>query len=332
MDFKNIKLLITGGITRKFGNLLGAGHGSKFAELARLNWGNKTIDTLIKHKTPKRYCADRVPSIYFTSATLLGDLLYLCSTTQVLIYRYPSLELIKEINHPYFNDIHHVTKIRDTIYVASTGIDAVLGFNEKGDLIEAKNTLGKNLWFRRSPNIDYRKIASTKPHDSHPNFVFNIDEDIWVTRFEQKDAVNLNNFNERIEINIERPHDGHAVGEYIYFTTVNGCIVIANKENRKIEEIIDLNKIERRNKPLGWCRGFAVIDDFAFVGFSKLRTTKLEKNLRWLKSMAVNRNPFEEALPARIALYNLKDKEIIDEFLIPEKNMSILFSIIPVSQ
>ncbi|MFO7891946.1 MAG: hypothetical protein R6V04_16590 [bacterium] len=232
MDIQSIKLLLTGGITRKFGNLLGAGHGSKYAELARLDWSNKKIDTLIKYKAPRRYCADRVPSVYFTSASLLDDLLYLCSTTQVFVYRYPALELIQEINHPYFNDIHHVTKIRDTIYVASTGIDAVLGFNEKGDLIKAQNTLGKNLWFRRSPDTDYRKIASTKPHDSHPNFVFNIGEDIWVTRFEQKDAVNLNNFNERIEINIERPHDGHVVGEYIYFTTVNGCIVIVNKENK----------------------------------------------------------------------------------------------------
>ena len=331
-DLKSIRLLLSGGISRAFGTVLGHGHRSKYGQLALLDLGNKQLKTLIKHTTPAEYCADVLPSVCFQSASLERNRLYLCSPTQVFVYEYPSLELILEINHPYFNDLHHVARIGDVTYVASTGIDAVLGFDDNGELIEARHVMGMDLWYRRPSNIDYRKIASTKPHDSHPNFVFSIDNDIWVTRFEQKDAINLNNASEKIIIDVERPHDGHVVGSYIYFTTVNGCVVIADRVTKEVSEVIDLNAIDSRGRALGWWRGLAIIDNYAFVGFSRLRTTTIEKNLRWLKSVVGNTRTLVDALPARVALYDLTKRELLDEFNFHEEDMNTIFSIIPVTE
>lgn len=326
----NNKFLLSGGITRAFGNLLGHGHGSKFGELAILDWDSKKIETLIKYDSNSDISADMLPSIYFTSATLIDDRLYLCSTTQVFVYDYPSLELVLEINHPWFNDVHHVTCIDNTIYVASTGIDAVLGFDFNGHLVSSQHASNDDLWFRRSSTIDYRKIASTKPHDNHPNFVFELDGQIWATRFEQQDAVNLSNHDETISLGDERVHDGHVVGDYIYFTSVNGHIIKVDKRDRRVVSDYNLNDMDRRGVPLGWCRGVCVEGNIAYIAFSKLRSTKIEDNLRWLKGAIKPGAGGENVLPARISMFDLERGELVDEFVLPPEHMSIIFSVLRV--
>jgi len=325
---ENNKFILTGGITRQLGNLLGDGHGAKYAELAELDWERKEIKTLVKLKTAEEYAADILPSVYFTASSIVDNKIFICSTTQVFIYEYPSLKLITEINHPWFNDVHHVTFIDGVVYVASTGIDAILGFTLAGELVFNRHVSNKDLWFRRSSDVDFRKIASTKPHDNHPNFVFKLNDDIWATRFEQKDAVNTANFEETIDIGVERVHDGHVIDDKIYFTTVNGHIVVVDAKTRAVIKDYDLNEIDQRNRPLGWCRGLCIEGNIAYVAFSKLRSTKVEENLRWLKSMVKGGNAFEEALPARITKYNLDNGEMLDEFIFPAEHMSIIFSVL----
>ncbi len=322
------KFLLTGGIYRQFAGLLAQGHRSKCAELALLDWSDKSYESLLTYRPSKDIAADVLPSVAFTASTLKGDKLYVCAQTEILIYQYPSLELLGSISHRYFNDLHHVTVFDDIIYVAATGIDAVLGFSPDGELVFSKDALGRKMWEERDEAVDYRKIASTKPHSSHPNFVFNLDGDIWVTRFEQKDAVNLSNQKDRIDIGVERPHDGHVVGDYVYFTTVNGCIVVANRFTRKVENIYNLNEIEARGMPLGWCRGLSVIGKYAFVGFTALRSTKFEKNIRWVRAATTGRDVPAEPLPTRVVKYNLESKTFEEEYVLPKNNIGFLFSIL----
>lgn len=327
----NNKFLLSGGITRNFSSFLGSGHGSKFGELAILDWEAKRIETLIKYKSNAEVAADILPSIYFTSASLIGDKLFLGSTTQVFVYEYPRLELVLEINHPWFNDVHHVTCIGQIIYVASTGIDAVLGFDFDGELVSAQHVGNDNLWFRRSASTDYRKIASTKPHDNHPNFVFELDGHIWATRFKQKDAVNLSNHAETISLSDEIVHDGHVVGEHVYFTSVNGHVIQVDKREKRVVKDYDLNEMDRRGVPLGWCRGLCLEGDIAYLAFSKLRSTKIEENLRWLKGVIRKEAAGNDVLPARVSMFDLKRGELLDEFILPPEHMNIIFSVLRVS-
>jgi hypothetical protein len=87
---------------------------------------------------------------------------------------------------------------------------------------------------------------------------------------------------------VQRPHDGLVCGDRIYFTTVDGRIVIANRHSLSIDQIIDLNEIHRvrhnQDVLLGWCRGVLPLDERRlWVGFTRVRKTKFMENLLWIK-------------------------------------------------
>ena len=325
-------LLLTGGTTRPFSGLLGEANYAKHGVIAAISLSDDAFKTLKVHKPGKGEGASILPATDLTSASLHGDELIVCSRTEVFIFEWPSLDLVQRIGHPYFNDLHHAVRINGLVYVAATGVDAILSFDSSGQLVSAEHAQGLPLWHRRSPDVDYRQVASTKPRDSHPNFVFELDGDIWVTRFEQRDAVNLANQADRIDIGVERVHDGLVAGGKVYFTSVNGCVIVADADARKVDDIIDLNEIDDRGRPLGWCRGLAIVDDLAYVGFSKLRSTKIEENLRWIKQRFSAKEPLLEALPARVGVYDLSRRRLLREIVLPDEEMNTVFSVLPLAR
>ena len=136
----------------------------------------------------------------------------------------------KIISLPCFNDVHHAAVVAPDgrLFVVVTGLDAVAELTPDGELIRLVSVIGGSVWDRFTPIVDYRKVCTTKPHRSHPNFVFFLEGRPWVTRFEQRDAIPLEG--EAVD---RRPfqlggagvHDGHIVGGFLYFTTVNGFIL-----------------------------------------------------------------------------------------------------------
>jgi hypothetical protein len=172
--------------------------------------------------------------------------------------------------------------------------------------------------------VDYRKVVTTKPHKSHPNHVFLLDGQAWVTRFNQRDAVALEN-GERIAIDVQRPHDGTPHGQHIYFTTIDGHVVMVDARSRRVESTIDLNT--PGGPTLGWCRGLGVLDDErAWVGFSRIRPTKFADNLSWIK------NGFKpRRRPTHIGLYDLVQRRCLREIALEPLGLHTVFSIIAVS-
>ncbi len=323
------KLLLTGGVTRPFSGVLGEAYYSKYGVLGQLDLSSSAFEVLLRHDASRSVTALGPGATHLTSGTRTEDRLYLCSRTEVMIYHWPGLRRIRRISHPWFNDVHHVTEINGELFVASTGLDAILRFDLNGQLLSAHHALGYGVWYRRDPDVDYRKVANTKPHDSHPNYIFSLEGNVWVTRFEQKDAARLDDLNEKIALDVERVHDGHLINGKLYFTSVNGCIIIVDPQRRRKIDVIDLNEIDDRGKPLGWCRGIHVAGDIAYVGFSKLRSTRFEKNLRWVKNLATGRTPDKEPLPARIAAYDIAERKLLKEFVLPEDAINTVFSILP---
>ena len=288
----------------------------------------REVDELISHVSPSETCADDDPSIHFSAATVSDDTLYACTKTEVLTYRLPTCEQIGYVSLPCFNDVHHVRPTgRGTLYVATTGLDMVVEIDGAGKIIEEWNVLGEDPWARFSRDTDYRKIGTTKPHRAHPNYVFLYKDQLWVTRFQQRDAVCLNYPDLRIEIGTERPHDGRVLEDRVYFTTVDGHVVVADMEELKVLTDCDLNRIEDSDFALGWCRGLLPIDrEHVLVGFSRLRQTKIRENLRWLHYRVGGR---ENAgiRAARIALYNIARGEKIWEKELEEHGLNIIYSI-----
>lgn len=328
------KLYIVGGQHKKGAHRKKEWHRSEKGIVLQVDPATGTAEACLEYVSPDDACPPEDPSILFKAGCVVGDKFYLCTTTEVLVYQLPKFERVAYISLPRFNDLHHVAPTpQNTLLIPVTGLDMVVEISMQGEILREWNVLGDELWGRFSQDIDYRQVLTTKPHQSHPNYVFQLDDEVWVTRFRQKDAICLTNPERRILIDIEKVHDGVVYDGLIYFTTVDGHIVVANPKTTQLERVINLNEINPTLKALGWCRGLHIIDrDHVVVGFSRLRPTKIKENLLWLRGYLM---PEEDAgkLPTRIALYNLKKQELCWEFNLEEleHNMNEIFSIHPVS-
>lgn len=323
-----MNLLITGGQQRRPRTITaGSGHWYKYALGRMLNVDTTTgaVTNAMTYESPPEVVADEEPAILFKQGTLDGDRLYLTTQTEVMVYSYPALERLHYISLPRFNDVHHVRPTsRGTLLVVNTGLDQVLELDYEGTVLKEWNALGKGPWDRFDRETDYRKVSSTKPYESHPNHVFTINDEVFVTRFKQMDAVSVEDPSRRIDIGVERVHDGVVFGNHIYFTAVNGHIAIVDKETLDTVEMIDLEQLEPSNRLLGWCRGIAPDEDGAWVGFSRLRPTAVRENIAWVKS------GFRKSMGTHIARYNLKTRTLEQRIELEEHDFNAVFSIFPI--
>jgi hypothetical protein len=301
------------------------------AVVARVDPESGSVERVFEYQTPPERCPDEQPSHIFKAAAVDGDTMWLCTQTEVLECALPGFEVRNVISLPCFNDLHHVTPGPDgTLFVAVTGLDAVAEVSRGGELLRLTGVLGEDVWQRFDRGVDYRKVPTTKPHRSHPNYVFFLDGQPWVTRFEQRDAAPLDLSRDPFRIEIQGVHDGHVRGGRLIFTAVDGHVVAFDLESGA-RRAVDLNRLMEPDdgRPLGWCRGLHASDDgrLAWVGFSKLRPTKLKQNLSWL------RNGFKETarLPTRIALYDLERPARLREIDVEPAGLNAVFSIHPAS-
>lgn len=286
------------------------------------------VRTCVEYHTPSETRAGRHSSSIFKSGTLVGDVLYACTNTEVLAFRLPEFTLVNYISLPCFNDVHHVAPSSDgTMLAVSTGLDMVVRFTPEGEVLEAWNVLSEPPWQRFSPAVDYRKVASTKPHQSHPNFVFELDRDVWVTRFSQKDAICLTDRRKRLPIADEATHDGLLSGGRLYFTVVDGRMVTADPKTMTVDRMVDFKTMDDPNALLGWCRGILPVEQGnVWVGFTRVRKTRLRENILWVKRV------FKEGMvekPTHISLYDPGRGECLREIDLEACGMNIVFSIFP---
>jgi hypothetical protein len=286
------------------------------------------VRTCIEYRSPSDVRPHDHSACLFKSGALAGDLLYACTNTEVLVFRLPAFERVNYISLPCFNDLHHVMPCGDgTLLVVNTGLDMVVRITPKGELVEEWNVLGGPAWQRFSREIDYRRVESTKPHRSHPNFVFQLGGDLWVTRLHQRDALCLTDSDQRIDIALESPHDGVVRGKEIYFTLVDGRVAVANTDTMTIDRVMDLKTMDDPNALLGWCRGVLPVDrDRLWVGFSRVRKTRFQDNVLWVKRV------FKEGMiekPTHISLFEIGHKRCAHEFDLELYGMNTIYSIFP---
>lgn len=325
------KLLITGGILRPNGFDLGEGKYYGGARLLRLDTATGAIETLLSVDEGNANMPDLHPNLEFTVGAVEGDRLWLAMDTEVRCYAYPSLRLIKTFSHASFHNCHSVAVRGDKLYVTSTGLDMVVVIDkEDGRILEYLNAEGKSIWHRFSPNTDYRKEHSTRPHDCHPNHVFWIDEVPWVTRCTQEDAVNLLDVSQRIDVSGARRstsvHDGLVRQGKIYFTIVDGCIVIADAKQQAVLDVIDLSVMPGFIGLRGWCRGLHLEGSIAHVGFTRLRQTKRQEKLAWIRRLLDRGKPVEEC---SVLAIDLARRQILADYRIPLGQLDAIYSILP---
>ena len=298
------------------------------ALLIELDPGENRSRVLVEYTSPPEACPEEIPAILFKSTTLQGNKLYTCTSTEVLVYEVPTFKLLNYISLPCFNDLHHVYPTQHgTILVVVTGLDMVVEITDSGSIVREWSVIGEDPWARFSRETDYRKVPTTKPHQSHPNHVFMLGEEVWVTRLQQRDSICLTTPGPRIDIAVQKPHDGYIFGDRIYFTTVDGRIVIANGKSLKVEETIDLNQMSGQSgQVLGWCRGVLPLDERRlWVGFTRVRPTKFIENVAWIRNGYTHRHR-----PSHIALYDLERKTCEQEIELEPHGIGVVFSLLPV--
>jgi hypothetical protein len=301
----------------------------KKALVAKVSGGR--AERVLEYETPPEHCADDTPSIVFKAASIQGDRAYLCTQTEVLICDFPSFAIRDVISLPCFNDLHHVAAAPDgRLLVAVTGLDAVAELAPDGALLDLVSVTDEPVWDRFSKTTDYRKIATTKPHHAHPNFVFFLDGEPWVTRFVQRDAVPLNGNGKGrapFRLGMEGVHDGHVAEGSVYFTAVNGFVLAFDLATGALRSF-DLNRADGpyQDRPLGWCRGILPYGKDVWVGFSRIRYTQLRQNIDWIRRGFRDADRLPPA-PTRIARYDLGSNKLIGELDLEPAGMNTIFSI-----
>jgi len=290
------------------------------------------VETCVAYRTPDEIRPDDPKAnIVFKAGSIDGNRMVVCTQTEILVYSIPDFERLDYITHPWLNDAHHaIINNVGHFVVANSGLDQVLEIDGAGAVVQEWSVLpDEDTWLRFDRSIDYRKIVTTKPHRSHPNYVLEHDGELWVSRFSQKDLFCLTDQTRRLEIGIQSVHDGNMLGDRIYMTTVDGHIVIGDLNEDRIVKVHDLNAMSRTDKTLGWCRSIHIIDaDHVLVGFSRLRPSKIRENLQWAKHKIGMREK-SGRLPTRVACYNLAEENMEWDINLEEHGLNAVFSILP---
>jgi hypothetical protein len=315
-------LYVTGGKQRT--RKLEEWHRFEKAVLAAVDPESGKSSACLEYLSPPEACTDVDPSMLFKAASVEGDQLCLCTSTEILLYDARNFRQTGYISLPCFNDLHHAwPQPGGNLLVVNTGLDMLLEITGDGQVVREWSVIGEELWTRFNRAIDYRKIAATKPHSSHPNYVFTIDGEIWVTRFNQKDAISIERPERRIEFG-RTPHDGQARNGKLYFTSIDGYAFVVDQKTLAVEETINLNQLDESDVPLGWCRGILPVEDGkCWVGFTKIRPTTLKENLVWLGKKLSH----ETLRTSRIVLYDFARKAKLKEINLEPAGINAVFSI-----
>lgn len=303
-------------------------HFTKRAMLIEIDPETERSYRHVEYKSPKDAAPDKMPAPIFKSCTLRGDTLYVCTSTEVMVYELPSFRLATYISLPFFNDLHHVYPTpQGTLLVMVTGLDMVAEVSLEGEFLRHWDVMGEDTWSIFPRDRDYRKVLTTKPHRAHANHIFQLGDEIFVTRFNQRDAISLQDPSRKIEIGIQCPHDGFIFNGSLYFTTVDGHVVIVSPKTLKIERTIDLNTMSGPHSgTLGWCRGLCPLDErFLWVGFTRIRPTIFRENLNWIRRGRSSQRS------SRIALYDLQNLSCLAEIETDPHGIGVLFSLFQTS-
>lgn len=320
-------LLITGGLQRPEAEVMVSTSGTHYyrARLSRLDWEKNNETVLMDYETPADARPDQDPGIRFTAMTLANNRLYLCTGTEVMVYTWPKLERLQYSTHSHFHDIHHVALVKEEVLVASTGLDMVIFLDKSLAPAKYIDVVSETLWHTYDSMQDWRKVHSTQPHDAHPNYIFSMGGEIWITRGYKNDIMRLSD-RHTIPLSNKRIHDGHVTGDHAFFTSVDGKIIVLNTYTLAIDEVIDLMPMEGTTLPLGWCRGLHVDGNVAYVGFTTLRTTKWKNNVEHFYNTKTGK--YVRILPSRVVAYDLKSRYKLDEYVFPRDSIGAIFDII----
>lgn len=281
-------LVIVGGVQKGDAHQKEGVHRYAHARVTKLAVEGGDESVVFDYESPPAHCPDEDPSIVFTAAHVDDARIVVPTKTEVVVWDRKRQAVDQVISAPAFNDVHHAwPRAAGGYWVVNTGLDQLLAVDESATILEAHDVLGGEAWAHFDPAVDYRKVTSTKPHRAHPNYAFEFEGRLWVTRFKQRDCVAVDDVDARMPIDLQGCHDGFVLGDHVYFTTVDGHVVKTRPGLDRPAEVWNLATMVPGLRKLGWCRGLHMLSPtHAIVGFSRLRITKWRENVAWAGGLA----------------------------------------------
>ncbi|MFT5233543.1 MAG: hypothetical protein ACI9UK_000318 [Candidatus Krumholzibacteriia bacterium] len=325
------RVYVTGGKQRK--GAKGEEEWFSYAEamIMEIDLEYSTARLVASYVSPAAHVPDEpMSNIVFKAGSLDKNTMHVCTQTEILTYQLPEFTLVNCLTHKWFNDLHHVVvNAAGNFLVAVTGLDLVIEMTKEGEIVREMPVLEEDVWQRLDRDKDYRKVLTTKPHLSHPNYVFEFGGNVYATRLNQKDAICVTDRALGIAPGIEKLHDGVVANGWVYFTSVDGHIVKADLTGSREIEIFDLNAMTDTNKTLGWCRSLHLLSaDQIVVGFSRIRPSKIRENVRWAKHQLGLRE-HAGTMGTHLACYNLATGTHEWDIDLEVHDMNAVFSILP---
>ena len=241
----------------------------------------------------------------FMGLSLKDHKYYMSSWNAIYQIDFFTCKLDRIITNRMMCDSHTVYADNDRLYYILTGKDTIVSCDYDGNLID-HFTIDKSLRLHRDKKLidtDWRFINKQKRGACgwwHFNYIQKIDNELWITSRNACSfiVVDLDDYSVRVETiafgNVNLLHDGIKLGDYFYFSSVNGSIF---KVGRKDEDeyfnnaldVVDLyslsmsisysidaekaapilNRLEEEGvkspyvEPT-WCRGCFAIDNLIF--------------------------------------------------------------------
>lgn len=267
----------------------------------------------------------RVKNKGFSGGSIRGNLLWLCSSNQVMAYSLIDFQLKHVIDDPLFNDLHYVLAEEDGLYVVNTGLESLDFFGYDGFLKKRLFLTSKELMNSKPSNsLDFR-IIDSKPHFMHANYCSrNLDGTMMLTFVRQRRIVDTTDWNWVSPEYSASPHEGF-IAKYslsglhcLWVTIVPGEIIASDPVTG---EVISTWDLKVKNVPPGWTRGLCVLDHGLLVGVTKIRENNASYYSGW------NQQDIDNSYTTISYIPYDENKEVITVKVLNERNAKI-FSIL----
>ncbi len=255
----------------------------------------------------------RVINKGFTGGSCHAGLLWLCSANQVLGLALDDLRVVRVIDDPAFNDLHHVLAEDHGLTVVNTGLESLDEFDHGGRLLRRRLLTSDARTSARLERVPEFRTCDSHPHYMHANHCARRrDGALLLTLVRQRRIVQIGqNDHDWTWASPEYPgppHDGflapHPSGrECLWVTTVPGEVIACDPESG---ELVERWSLAERGAARGWTRGLCVLDHGLLVGTTRIRASNADYFSRWSEveaassRSAISYLPFEAEAPTVI--------------------------------
>lgn len=231
----------------------------------------------------------RVVNKGFAGGSCHDGVLWLCSANQVLGFSLDDLRLVRVIDDPAFNDLHHVLAEDRRLWVVNTGLESLDELDYDGRLVSRRLLTSDARTRARLARSEEFRTWDSHPHYMHANHCARRDDGALLLTFvRQRRIVCIEGGREDWDWASPEypgpPHDGfiamHAPSgrACLWVTTVPGEVIACDPRSGAIVERWSLAE---RGAALGWTRGLCVLEHGLLVGTTRIRASNAGYFAHW---------------------------------------------------